>query len=76
MAPETIKRSFPLLTLEEIYGAITFYLANEKEIDDYLQQSDREFEAQADVRRTQMREANPELYKPLTEAKRERESTR
>src|SRR2546427_4072140 len=26
-APESIQRAFPLLTLEEIYGAITFYLA-------------------------------------------------
>jgi uncharacterized protein (DUF433 family) len=26
--PESIKRSFPLLTLEEVYGAITFYLSD------------------------------------------------
>ena len=29
-APETIRRSFPLLNLEEVYGAITFYLAHHK----------------------------------------------
>lgn len=38
-APETIRRSFPVLTLEEVYGAITFYLAHENEIDEYLQRS-------------------------------------
>lgn len=27
-SPESIAQSFPILTLEEIYGAITFYLAN------------------------------------------------
>ena len=36
-APESIKRSFPVLSLEEIYGSITFYLANEQEIDAYLE---------------------------------------
>lgn len=44
-SPESIQRSFPLLTLEEIYGAITFYLANQPEIDEYLKNEEREFEA-------------------------------
>jgi uncharacterized protein (DUF433 family) len=35
-SPESIIQSFPLLTLEEVYGAITFYLANEEAIDAYL----------------------------------------
>ncbi len=43
-SPESIKRSFPLLSLEEIYGAITFYLANQTEIDDYLIREEAEFE--------------------------------
>ena len=34
-APETIRRSFPLLSLEEVYGAITFYLAHENEINEF-----------------------------------------
>ncbi|HKQ74586.1 MAG TPA: DUF433 domain-containing protein [Blastocatellia bacterium] len=74
-APETIRRSFPLLTLEEVYGAITFYLAHEQEIDDYLRQSELKFEAEAQQRREQLREANPELYERLTRAKRESEIT-
>lgn len=41
---ESILHSFPLLTLEEIYGAITYYLANETEIDAYLISEDIEFE--------------------------------
>lgn len=33
LSPESIVQSFPLLTLEQVYGAITFYLANRNEID-------------------------------------------
>ena len=43
-SPESIRRSFPLLTLEEIYGAIAFYLANQTEIDGYLIREEKEFE--------------------------------
>ena len=43
-SPETIRRSFPLLSLEEIYGAIAFYLANQAEIDAYLISEEKEFE--------------------------------
>src|SRR5208282_6338724 len=37
-SPESIAQSFPVLTLEEVYGAITFYLGHQAEIDAYLQQ--------------------------------------
>lgn len=35
-SPEEICQSFPVLSLEEVYGAITYYLANQAEIDQYL----------------------------------------
>jgi uncharacterized protein (DUF433 family) len=35
-SPETIRQEFELLRLEEVYGAITYYLANQAEIDAYL----------------------------------------
>jgi uncharacterized protein (DUF433 family) len=36
-APETILRSFPLIrSLENLYRAITFYLTNKEEVDQYL----------------------------------------
>jgi uncharacterized protein (DUF433 family) len=35
-SPETICQNFELLRLEEAYGAITFYLANQAEVDAYL----------------------------------------
>ena len=35
-SPETICQNFELLRLEEVYGAIAYYLANQPDIDDYL----------------------------------------
>lgn len=35
-SPETICQNFELLRLEEVYGAIAYYLANRTEIDAYL----------------------------------------
>lgn len=35
-SPETICQNFELLDLEEVYGAIAYYLANQAGIDSYL----------------------------------------
>jgi uncharacterized protein (DUF433 family) len=35
-SPETICRNFEVLHLEEVYGAIAYYLANQSAIDAYL----------------------------------------
>jgi uncharacterized protein (DUF433 family) len=43
-APETIARNFPLLSLEQVYGEIAFYLANQAVIDAYLKQGETEFQ--------------------------------
>ena len=41
-SPETILRSFPLIgSLERVYGAITFYLANKERVEAYLQEQNR-----------------------------------
>src|SRR5439155_1365775 len=69
--PESIAQSFPVLTLEEIYGAIAFYLAHQIEIDDCLKQSEKEFE----VLRQQTREANPLLYRKLEVARQRLQTT-
>jgi uncharacterized protein (DUF433 family) len=66
-SPESIQRSFPLLTLEQIYGAIAFYLAHVEEIDQYLSAGEEEFE---ELRRA-AREANPEWYEKLDRARKE-----
>ena len=35
-SPETICQNFELLCLEEVYGAVAYYLANQADIDAYL----------------------------------------
>ncbi|MFQ5708404.1 MAG: DUF433 domain-containing protein [bacterium] len=50
LSPETIvAECFPVLTLEQVYGAITYSLSHRDEINAYLKQADAEFEA---LRRT------------------------
>lgn len=60
-SPESIVQSFPVLELEEVYGAITFYLANRTTIDAYLLEGEQIFEAL----REQSRENNSLLYQKL-----------
>jgi uncharacterized protein (DUF433 family) len=62
---ESISQSFPILRLEEVYGAITYYLSHRVDVDSYLLQHDREFESL----RAQARQANPGLYNSFEEAK-------
>ena len=45
LSPESIADSFPVLTLEQVYGAITYYLAHRATIDAYLQTHDAAYEA-------------------------------
>jgi uncharacterized protein (DUF433 family) len=75
-SPESIKRSFPLLTLEEVYGAITFYLSHEKDIDAYLAQSESALDAEAETRKARARAARPELFERLDKMRHERETVR
>jgi uncharacterized protein (DUF433 family) len=63
---ETIAQSFPLLTLEQVYGALTFYLANRQQIDDYLQRGEVDYEKLRQV----TRDADPMWYQKLKDARR------
>lgn len=46
LSPESITTDcFPVLSLEEVYGAITYYLAHRVEVDAYLQDADTEYDA-------------------------------
>jgi uncharacterized protein (DUF433 family) len=35
-SPETIRQQYPALSLEEVYGALTYYLAHHQEVTEYL----------------------------------------
>jgi uncharacterized protein (DUF433 family) len=43
-SPQGIAESFPALSLEQIFGALTFYMANREMVDWYLSEGRREFE--------------------------------
>lgn len=44
-SPEGIRSAFPTLTLEQVYGAITFYLGHRSEVEEDLAARDREEQA-------------------------------
>ncbi len=46
--PESIADEFPTLSVEQIYGAIAFYLRNQPEIDKYLAQQDEKWKELAE----------------------------
>jgi uncharacterized protein (DUF433 family) len=65
MSAESMVESYPALTLEQVHGALAFYLANEKEIDTYLAEGQRAAESQ----HQQSRRTNAELIAKLQRAR-------
>lgn len=63
---ESIAQSFPVLTLEQVYGAIAFYLSNRPEIDGYLAQAKSDYEAMQRA----AQDADPMFYQKLADARR------
>jgi uncharacterized protein (DUF433 family) len=62
LSPETIQADcFPALSLDQVYGAISFYLANRDEIDQYLAKTDKDYE---EFRR-RIRAEYPEAHRRL-----------
>jgi uncharacterized protein (DUF433 family) len=64
-SPEAIQEDFPLLKRAQIYGAIAFYLDHQAEVDKYLEETEREFEASG----IPMAQANPVLWAKIQRAK-------
>jgi uncharacterized protein (DUF433 family) len=58
---ESIAQSFPTLSLEQVYGAITFYLGHRDEIDRYLAKRRDDVEAARD----RARASDPAFYAKL-----------
>lgn len=58
LSPETIvTECFPVLTLEQVYGAIAYYLAHRAEVDAYLKAS----QAEEEPFRLRLRETDPRV---------------
>jgi uncharacterized protein (DUF433 family) len=66
---ESIQQSFPLLTLEQVYGAITYYLAHREDIDAYLQVQEAAFET---LKETLCRN-HPHMVQRIAEIKQQRQ---
>jgi uncharacterized protein (DUF433 family) len=64
-SPEGIAYSFQALTLEQIFGALAYYLANRPVIDEYLRQGEIEYDRFYEESRAK----HPELYAKLEAAK-------
>jgi len=64
-SPEAIVESFPALGLEQVFGAVAFYLANRESIDAYLRNERAEFARKRDEARRQ----HPALYSKLEAAR-------
>jgi uncharacterized protein (DUF433 family) len=64
-SPEAIQEDFPLLERAQIYGAIAFYLDHQAEIDRYLAEAERAFEAGA----IPLEQADPALWEKIQRAK-------
>ena len=65
LSAESMVESYPALTLEQVHGALAFYLANQEEIDAYL----AEGQHAAEVQHRQSRQTNAELIAKLQRAR-------
>ena len=65
MSAESMVESYPALTLEEVHGALAYYLRNKNEIDAYLWEEQRTAQAQHE----QSRKTNTELIAKLQRAR-------
>ena len=61
LSAEEIRDNFPSLKLVEVYGAITYYLGHQAEIDQHL----REWEAKYEAQYTASKATHPEWYADL-----------
>ena len=66
-SPGGIAYSFQALTLEQIFGALAYYLANRPVVDEYLRQGEIEYDRLCEESRAK----HPVLYAKLDAAKRE-----
>lgn len=68
--PEQIARSFPTVTLAQVYAAIAYYLENKGLIDDHIAEVAVEFERLVPP----LSQSNPELFARLMAARRQMDS--
>jgi uncharacterized protein (DUF433 family) len=65
MSAESMVESYPALTLEQVHGALAFYLGNQAEVDQYL----AEGQQAAQLQHEHSRQTNAELIAKLQRAR-------
>ena len=65
MSVESMVESYPVLSLEQVHGALAFYLANQREIDAYLADG----QCAAESQHQQSRQTNANLIAKLQRAR-------
>src|ERR1700676_2854963 len=65
MSAESMVESYPALTLEQVHGALAYYLGNQNDIDQYL----AEGQQAAELQHEQSRQTNAELIAKLQRAR-------
>jgi uncharacterized protein (DUF433 family) len=60
-SPETIRQNFSSLTLEQVNGAIAFYLAHEQEVDANIREGEEEVQRSV----PHLSESRPEMHARL-----------
>jgi uncharacterized protein (DUF433 family) len=66
-SPETIRQNFSSLTLEQVYGAIAFYLAHEKEVEANIEEGEKDLSRTVPL----LSESRPQLYARLEHVRNE-----
>ena len=61
LSPESIVENFETLSLEQVYGAIIYYLAHRQEVDTHLRRNREKFDALL----AQSRASHPLFYRHL-----------
>jgi uncharacterized protein (DUF433 family) len=69
---ESIQQSFPVLTLEQVYGAITYYLAHREAIEMYLRAQETAFETLKET----LRRKHPQMAQRIAAIKQQRQTAR
>ena len=69
-SPETIAQSFSALNLEQVYGAIAYYLRHREAVDAAIQQAEERGEAL----RQELRQQDPAFYERLAKAKAQKQA--
>ena len=67
-APETIRQNFPTLSLEQIHGAIAYYLGHQEKAETYL----ADLEKKWDELERGAKPASPDLQQRIEEAQKRR----